>query len=71
MSTPTVSCLVKAPISTLYREGKPVEPQPVVGKKFDFTEAEMLAVLKANPKAIQPPAPTNKAPVVAAQPPKV
>lgn len=45
-------CLVKAPISTLYRDGKAVDPQPVVGQQFDFTEDEMLRIRKSNPRAL-------------------
>ena len=52
-------CLVKSPIATLYRDGKPVDPQPVVGKKFDFTEKEMLAIMNTNPTAIETPKPVN------------
>lgn len=48
-------CLVKAPISTLYRDGKAVDPQPAVGHHFDFTEAEMLSIAKSNPRALELP----------------
>lgn len=58
MSTNLVPCLVKRPISTIYRDGKPVDPQPVVGKLFDFTEGEMLAVMRVNHKALEPTTPT-------------
>lgn len=60
-SSTMIPCLVKKPISTIYRDGKAVDPQPMVGRTFNFTEREMLAITKANPKAIETPKPANVA----------